>query len=104
MGALTYLALWVLFAAMLFAVGRVAPWPALLLAFPAVSMAIVWISIASVQAEMRDPGFDGSADLDAPFMVGLFFKVALVNGSLLAPAIGGAVVRSRSRPVRIVQR
>ena len=104
MGALSYLTWWALFAAVLFAVGRVAPWPALLLAFVGVSMAIVWIEITSVQSAMRDPGFDGSVDLDGPFMIGLIFKVALVNGSLLPAAVGGAVVRYRCRRVRIVER
>jgi hypothetical protein len=88
-------ALWLIFAALVYSVARYAPLWCLPFGHLAVAAILCQIHCAWIEHEMRRPGWDGEPDMDGIFAIGMITLVLFVNMVLLSVTALGVWLKWR---------
>lgn len=88
---------WILFVAIVFATARLSPWYCIPIAHMAVTIIVGALDLIWIESEMSKPGWDGTPDRDAIFIVGVMIRVFLINAFLLPFTAAGVGMRYLDR-------
>lgn len=95
------MALWSVFAALVYTVARYAPKWCLPLGHLTVAIIVYQRHMAWIEHEMHRPGWDGEPDIDIIFAIGLFWDAASVCIALLPVTALGIYLRWRQARLAI---